>query len=110
MHALPVPVRPRGARNHPNLHRNPHVNEHLTYCAMHFNRSNDARAGRGAREAHRRAAAAHLAETLHHMRQFPGAPTRSRVARSRAPRSRAARSRAPRSRAARSRANSTRAR
>ena len=62
------PVAPRCARKHPRLTKNRHVNEHLTFCAMHANAAKNTHATRAARKAHQEAAQLHMLQAAHHFR------------------------------------------
>ena len=60
------------AQKHPALHANRHVNEHITFCALHTRRARDPSLCAAARTQHRQAAKAHLAQALHHLRAYGG--------------------------------------
>lgn len=62
---LPPPTR---SRRHPRLTHNRHVNEHLTFCAMHKQAARDRSKTSAVRASHREAAALHLLQAAHHFR------------------------------------------
>lgn len=66
----PKPHRPTGACKHPKLHHNRHVNEHMTYCALHTKAARDRQKSAAQKKAHEAAAALHMAQALHHMRSY----------------------------------------
>lgn len=68
--STPKPHRPAGACRHPKLHHNRHVNEHMTYCAMHTKAARDRQTSAAQKKAHEAAAAMHMAQALHHMRSY----------------------------------------
>lgn len=62
------PLAPRCSRTHPRLTKNRHVNEHLTFCALHSKAANSRRATNAARKAHQEAAQLHLLQAASHFR------------------------------------------
>lgn len=64
----PVPVAPPSSRKHPRLTKNRHVNEHLTYCALHAKAALDPKASRAERANHKEAANLHMEQALRHYR------------------------------------------
>lgn len=64
----PRPIVRRTARKHPRLTRNRHVNEHLTFCAMHTKAAQKRTCSARAREKHREAALIHMLQAAHHYR------------------------------------------
>ena len=61
------PVHPRSCkRKHPCLTRNRHVNECLTFCAMHTKAANDRKLPAARRAMHRKAARLHYLEAARH--------------------------------------------
>lgn len=59
---------PKCSRNHPRLTNNRHLNEHLTFCALHERAASDSKATRAQKAAHRRAFEVHASQALKHMR------------------------------------------
>lgn len=66
----PKPVRPRCARKHPKLTNNRHVNEHLSFCALHKKAACDSKLSKDERQAHKEAARLHFKQAAHHLRAF----------------------------------------
>ena len=64
------PRAPRCARKHPALTKNRHVNEHLTFCALHKKAACDKALSKAQREAHKEAARLHFKQAAHHFRTF----------------------------------------
>lgn len=63
-----APLAPSCAAKHPALHKNRHVNEHITFCALHTQQARNPRLCKAKRLEHKRAANMHMAEALDHMR------------------------------------------
>lgn len=66
--ARPIPVAPACSRKHPPLTKNRHINEHLTFCALHAKAARDPAASRADRANHKEAAALHMSQALRHYR------------------------------------------
>lgn len=64
----PCPVRPAKAQRHPRLTKNRHVNEHLSFCAMHALNAKKRKVSAATRAAHREAAALHMLQAARHFR------------------------------------------
>lgn len=66
--AAPVPIAPRCTRKHPRLTKNRHVDEHMTFCALHAKAASNAKSSPKERANHREAARLHMAQALQHYR------------------------------------------
>ena len=64
----PCPLRPTRAQRHPRLTKNRHVNEHLSFCALHALNAKKRKMSPAARAAHREAAALHMLQAARHFR------------------------------------------
>ena len=62
------PLAPKCARKHPRLTNNRHVNEHISFCALHARAAADPRTPREVKKAHTQAVNLHLEQALHHLR------------------------------------------
>lgn len=64
------PIAPTCARKHPRLTGNRHVNEHITFCALHTKAAAAKRVSPANRAAHQQAAQLHMTQALHHYREL----------------------------------------
>lgn len=64
----PRAVAPRCTRKHPRLTKNRHVNEHLSFCALHAKAARNSRMSAAAKKAHEEAFRAHLIQAARHFR------------------------------------------
>lgn len=64
----PRPLRPNQASRHPRLTKNRHVNEHLSFCALHALNAKKRKMSLAARTAHKEAAALHMLQAARHFR------------------------------------------
>ena len=64
------PVAHKCKRKHPCLTKNRHVNEHLTFCALHKKAARNAALSKAERQAHKEAAKLHFTQAAHHFRTF----------------------------------------
>lgn len=63
-----APVAPQCMRKHPRLTHNRHVNEHLSFCALHAKGASDATLSKQERADHKEAARLHMTQALRHYR------------------------------------------